>query len=57
MTSTLENNKKTAEPHDALAAFDLARAAGESWRWGRNVTVEPHRSGGNASYTVKQENR
>jgi len=43
--------------HDALAAFDLARAAEESWRWGRTVTVEPQRSGGNVRYTVKQENR
>lgn len=43
--------------HDALAAFDLARAAEESWRWGRTVTVQPQRSGGNVRYTVKQENR
>ena len=43
--------------HDALAAFDLARAAEQSWRWGRTVTVEPQRSGDNVRYTVKQENR
>lgn len=42
---------------DALAAFDLARAAEESWRWGRTITVQPQRSGGNVRYTVKQENR
>src|SRR5207249_8743995 len=27
--------------HDALAAFDLARAAEQSWRTGRPVAVEP----------------
>ncbi len=43
--------------HDALAAFDLARAAEESWRWGRTVRVEPQRTGADVSYTVKQENR
>jgi predicted dehydrogenase len=43
--------------HDALAAFDLARAAHESWRRGRTVTVEPRRSGDNVIYTVTQESR
>ena len=43
--------------HDALAAFDLARAAEQSWRSGRAVTVEPQRSGDNVRYTVTQENR
>jgi predicted dehydrogenase len=43
--------------HDALAAFDLARAAHESWRRGRTVTVEPRWSGDNVIYTVTQESR
>ncbi|MGA2826910.1 MAG: Gfo/Idh/MocA family oxidoreductase [Streptosporangiaceae bacterium] len=43
--------------HDALAAFDLARAAGESWRWGRTVLVEPQRTEAGVIYTVKQESR
>ena len=42
---------------DALAAFDLARAAEESWRWGRTVQVEPQRTGTDVIYTVKRENR
>ena len=43
--------------HDALAAFDLARAAEESWRRGRTVMVEPQRAGADVIYTVKQESR
>jgi predicted dehydrogenase len=43
--------------HDALAAFDLARAAEESWRQGRTVMVEPQRAGADVIYTVKQESR
>jgi predicted dehydrogenase len=38
-------------------SFDLARAAGESWRWGRTVLVEPQRIGAGVIYTVKQESR
>jgi inositol 2-dehydrogenase len=37
---------------DALAAFDLARAAEESWRHGRAVTVEPRRVGPDVIYSV-----
>jgi inositol 2-dehydrogenase len=38
--------------YDALAAFDLARAADLSWRHGRAVTVEPRRVGPDVIYTV-----
>jgi len=38
--------------YDALAAFDLARAAEQSWRRGRPVTVEPRRAGSDVIYTV-----
>jgi len=38
--------------YDALAAFDLARAATQSWRAGRPVPVEPRRSGGEIAYQV-----
>jgi len=37
---------------DALAAFDLARAADLSWRHGCAVTVEPRRVGPDVIYTV-----
>ena len=43
--------------HDALAAFDLARAAEESWRRGRTVRVEPQRTGTDVVYPLKQESR
>lgn len=43
--------------YDALAAFDLAHAAAQSWRGGQTVMVEPQRAGRNVIYTVKQENR
>jgi myo-inositol 2-dehydrogenase/D-chiro-inositol 1-dehydrogenase len=36
--------------YDALAAFDLARAAEESWRCGRTVRVTPERTGGGVVY-------
>ncbi len=39
--------------YDALAAFDLAQAAGQSWRTGRIVTVEPHRSTAGVRYRVE----
>jgi myo-inositol 2-dehydrogenase/D-chiro-inositol 1-dehydrogenase len=42
---------------DALAAFDLARAAEQSWRSGRTVTVAAERTQDGVRYTVKQENR
>jgi myo-inositol 2-dehydrogenase/D-chiro-inositol 1-dehydrogenase len=38
--------------HDALAAFDLAQAATQSWRSGRAVQVEPQHTGGGVSYQV-----
>ena len=55
--SARDGGPSRATAHDALAAFDLARAAEESWRKGRTVTVEPQRCAGNVRYTVKQENR
>jgi myo-inositol 2-dehydrogenase/D-chiro-inositol 1-dehydrogenase len=42
---------------DALAAFDLARAAEQSWREGRTVAVQAERTDDGVRYTVKQENR
>jgi inositol 2-dehydrogenase len=49
----------TPEPSaaDALAAFDLARAAEQSWRSGRTVTVAAERTPDGVRYTVKQESR
>jgi predicted dehydrogenase len=38
--------------YDALAAFDLAQAAGLSWRRGRPVTVEPLRTAAGVIYKV-----
>ena len=43
--------------YDALAAFDLAQAAGQSWRSGRTVAVEPRRTGAGVVYQMKQESR
>jgi myo-inositol 2-dehydrogenase/D-chiro-inositol 1-dehydrogenase len=43
--------------YDALAAFDLAQAASQSWRSGRTVTVEPQRTGAGVVYQVTQESR
>jgi myo-inositol 2-dehydrogenase/D-chiro-inositol 1-dehydrogenase len=43
--------------NDALAAFDLARAAEESWRSGRTVTVAAERTGDGVRYLVKRESR
>jgi len=37
---------------DALAAFDLARAADLSWRTGRTVAVEPERTASGVVYRV-----
>ena len=37
---------------DALAAFDLARAAQQAWRAGRAVRLEPRRSDGGVVYEV-----
>ncbi|HEY4463644.1 MAG TPA: Gfo/Idh/MocA family oxidoreductase [Streptosporangiaceae bacterium] len=39
---------------DALAAFDLAQAAGLSWRSGRTVRVEPDRAGPGLACQVKE---
>jgi myo-inositol 2-dehydrogenase/D-chiro-inositol 1-dehydrogenase len=39
---------------DALAAFDLAQAASQSWRSGRTVRVEPDRTGPGLAYQVKE---
>jgi myo-inositol 2-dehydrogenase / D-chiro-inositol 1-dehydrogenase len=41
--------------YDALAAFDLARAADLSWRSGHPVAVHPQRTGGNVVYSLPQE--
>ena len=38
--------------YDALAAFDLARAAEQSWHRGRPVTVEPRQVGPDVIYAV-----
>jgi predicted dehydrogenase len=38
--------------YDALAAFDLAQAADQSWRSGQAVRVEPQRTGGDVIYQV-----
>jgi inositol 2-dehydrogenase len=43
--------------YDALAAFDLARAADRSWRSGRRVTVEPQRTAVGVVYRVEQESQ
>jgi myo-inositol 2-dehydrogenase/D-chiro-inositol 1-dehydrogenase len=43
--------------YDALAAFDLARAADQSWRSGRTVRVEPQRTGTDVIYQVEPESR
>ncbi len=43
--------------YDALAAFDLAQAASQSWRSGRTVRVEPQRTGPGVVYQVTQESR
>jgi myo-inositol 2-dehydrogenase/D-chiro-inositol 1-dehydrogenase len=43
--------------YDALAAFDLARAADQSWRSGRIVRVEPRRTGTDVVYQVEPESR
>ncbi|HYT10731.1 MAG TPA: Gfo/Idh/MocA family oxidoreductase [Mycobacteriales bacterium] len=37
---------------DALAAFDLARAADRAWRTGLPVAVKPHRSADGVEYDV-----
>jgi myo-inositol 2-dehydrogenase/D-chiro-inositol 1-dehydrogenase len=42
---------------DALAAFDLARAAEQSWREGRTIAVHAERTDDGVRYTVKQEHR
>ena len=42
---------------DALAAFDLARAAEQSWRSGRTVTVAAQRTEDGVHYLVKQESQ
>jgi inositol 2-dehydrogenase len=42
---------------DALAAFDLAHAAGLSWRSGRSVQVEPQRTGTGVTYQVRHQSR
>jgi myo-inositol 2-dehydrogenase/D-chiro-inositol 1-dehydrogenase len=39
--------------YDALAAFDLARAADRSWRCGRPVPVEPQRTPAGVIYKVE----
>ena len=39
---------------DALAAFDLAQAAAQSWRSGRTVRVEPDRTGPGLASQVKE---
>ena len=41
--------------YDALAAFDLAQAASQSWRSGRTVRVEPQRTGPGLVYQVKED--
>jgi predicted dehydrogenase len=41
--------------YDALAAFDLACAAGQSWRSGRPVMVEPRRTPAGVIYRVEKE--
>ena len=41
--------------YDALAAFDLACAAGQSWRSGRTVRVEPQRTSNGVIYEVEPE--
>lgn len=43
--------------YDALAAFDLANAADQSWRAGRPVKVEPQRIGAGVIYRVGQQSR
>jgi myo-inositol 2-dehydrogenase/D-chiro-inositol 1-dehydrogenase len=40
--------------YDALAAFDLAQAAGESWRSGRTVRIAPRRTGPGLAWHVKE---
>jgi myo-inositol 2-dehydrogenase/D-chiro-inositol 1-dehydrogenase len=40
--------------YDALAAFDLAQAASQSWRSGRTVRVEPRRTGPGLAGQVKE---
>ena len=40
---------------DALAAFDLARAAEQSWREGHTIAVHAERTDDGVHYTVKQE--
>ena len=40
---------------DALAAFDLARAAEQSWRAGHTIAVHAERTDDGVRYTVKQE--
>ncbi len=49
----------TPEPSaaDALAAFDLARAAEQSWREGRTIAVHAERTDSGVRYLVKQEHR
>jgi myo-inositol 2-dehydrogenase/D-chiro-inositol 1-dehydrogenase len=42
---------------DALAAFDLARAADLSWRSGRTVPVEPQRTPSGVVYRVPDGER
>jgi len=43
--------------YDALAAFDLAQAADQSWRCGRAVTVKPQLTGTEVIYAVERESR
>ena len=43
--------------YDALAAFDLAQAAGQSWRSGRRVMAEPERTPAGVVYRVEHETR
>jgi myo-inositol 2-dehydrogenase / D-chiro-inositol 1-dehydrogenase len=40
--------------YDALAAFDLAHAAAESWRRGRPVAVQPQRTGDGVVYKLTE---
>jgi inositol 2-dehydrogenase len=41
--------------YDALAAFDLASAADQSWRSGRAVQLEPQRTGAGVIYQMGQQ--
>jgi predicted dehydrogenase len=51
--SVLDGTAPLVTGLDALAAFDLARAAERSWRTGRTVALDPHHIGAGVVYDAR----